>query len=425
MTALSTDALIRVLPPVRVEHMANGLTVGLVHNAQAPVVTTALLYRVGSRDDPAEHAGAAHFLEHMMFKGTPEYAAGEIDRTTRRLGGTNNALTGHDATLYYFAFAADRWQTALEIEASRMRGLNLIPTEVDSERQVIEEEIAMYEDEPWDALEEAVLAALHRDHPYGLPVIGNRGALARTDATALRAFHSVWYRPSNAVLVLAGDLDPNALSLVEHAFGDLGGPAPARAVTPIDPGPTGIVRVERHHGEVARMLLALPAPAASASDQAVLRLVLAVLGAGRASRLHRALVDEGQLCSWVSCEVQETVDAGAATIALETLPGVEPERVEAAVLDGLAALATTPPTAEEIARARRILLADWVMAHERVHQQAMLACYALGLFDLGQPERYWRRLLDAERRDLDEITERYLQPERGAVIGWSLPRSAR
>ena len=110
-----------------VERLANGLTVCLLTNRQAPVVTTALWYRAGSRDEPAGQGGVAHFLEHLMFKGSRRYGAGEIDRLTQALGGANNAFTSHDATAYHFNFARDRWHEVLAIEADRMAGLTFDP----------------------------------------------------------------------------------------------------------------------------------------------------------------------------------------------------------------------------------------------------------------------------------------------------------
>ena len=156
-----------------VQRLDNGLEVVVLENDSSPVVTTAMTYRFGARDDPAERAGLAHFLEHMMFKGSAGFAAGEVDRRTRRLGGSNNAFTSHDATTYYFSFGRDRWTEALDIEADRMRGLLLVPEEVEAERAVILEEIAMYQAEPWDGLERAVQERLHRAHPYGRPVLGD------------------------------------------------------------------------------------------------------------------------------------------------------------------------------------------------------------------------------------------------------------
>lgn len=413
--------LSRLLPRCEIDRLDNGLVVGVMPQRHASVVATALIYRAGTREDAAGHGGTAHFLEHMMFKGTPLYGPGEIDRLTRAWGGSNNAYTSHDLTVYYFTFAADRWHRTLDIERDRMTELDLDPREVASERQVILEEIAMYEGEPWDALEQRVAAAAFSDHPYGRPVLGTRAELEATGAEELRRFHELYYRPANAVLVLAGDVGDDARARVEGAFGGVnGGAGHERRRRPPRP-PCGLVRLERRAGEVARLLLSLPAPAAGDPDHAPLRLVAGVLGGGRSSRLHRALVDEGQLCVGVTADLNESLDPGGLTVALEVLPGVDPELAENALLDEIDRLHETPPTAAEVERAKKIVLADWIFDHERVHQQAFLMGTALALFDAEHPWRYHERLLAAEPADLARVAERCLRPERCGVLGWSLP----
>ena len=415
-------SLRELLPPARIRRLENGLVVCAVEDRRAPLVAIAVVYRAGAGDETAREAGVAHFLEHMMFKGSERYPAGEIDRLTRALGGSNNAFTSHDSTLYYFTFAADRWRRALEIEADRMASLTLDPVEVASERQVILEEIAMYESEPWDALEMRVAAELFGGHPYGRPVLGTRGSLEAIDGAVLGDFHRRFYRPSNAVVAVAGDVGPEVEAEVAAAFGDLDGPPPSRPAVPPGDRPRELRRLERRHGEVPRMLLTLPAPAAADPDHPLLLLLLAVLGSGRASRLHRGLVEEGQLCVWVTTELVETVAPGATAVALEVVPGVEPERVEAELFAGLDRLRSSGPSAEEVERAKKILLADWIFGHEKGHQLAFLLGSAVALFDAEHPWRYLDRLLRAGVRDLAPIAERYLDPAAGAVVGWSLPK---
>jgi zinc protease len=407
----------------RLERLDNGLTVCLLENRQAPIVTSALFYRAGTRDEPAGHGGVAHFLEHMMFKGTERYGPGEIDRRTQALGGSNNAFTSHDATGYYFNFAADRWTEGLVIESDRMAGLTLDAEQVASERQVILEEIAMYDSEPWDALEMEVQAGLFLPHPYGRPVLGTREELLATGPDELRAFHRRFYRPDNAVLIVVGDLEANALEAVQETFGRL----PARGdhrngslpVTPLH----GLRRIERRKGEVARMLLALPAPSGAHPDHPPLRLVTTLLAGGRTSRLQEALVDGGQLCAWVSADLSESLDASQLSITAEVVPGVEPERVEAEVFRLLDDLVRNPPSEAEVERARQISTADWVFGHERVHQQAISLGLAATLFDLDYLDRHLQGLLAAGPERVFEVVSRHLRPERGAVLGWSLPRA--
>lgn len=409
-------------PQARVRRLANGLRLCLVDDHRSPVVATAVVYRAGGRDETPATAGVAHFLEHMMFKGSPGYGPGEVDRLTRALGGSNNAFTSHDATLYYFTFAADRWRTALEIEADRMAALTLDPVEVASERRVIEEEIAMYEGEPWDALEQSVATALFGAHPYGRPVLGSRETLRGIDGDVLRAFHRRFYRPANAVLVVAGALEPGVEEAVEEIFGALEGgeppPPPSHAPDPR----RRLHRLERRQGEVPRLLLALPAPAAIDPDHPLLLLLTAILATGRSSRLHQALVDDGQRCVWVSCDLHETADAGALAVAAEVVPGVEPAAVEEELLAEVERLRRDGADPGEVERAKKILLADWIFGHERVHQQAFLLGSALALFDLDHPWRYLERLFAAEPEELRPVADRYLRPADGGVVGWSLPK---
>ncbi|MGE5234555.1 MAG: M16 family metallopeptidase [Acidobacteriota bacterium] len=400
--------------------LPNGLTVCLLESRQAPLVTTALWYRAGTRDEPPGQGGIAHFLEHMMFKGSAAYGPGEVDRRTQALGGSNNAFTSHDATAYHFSFAADRWHEALLIEADRMRGLRLDPAEVTSERQVIVEEIGMYRDDPWDALELEVLGRLFGGHPYGLPVLGTPEELQGIGAVELGAFHAGYYRPDNAVLVVGGDVDERAFAAVEEAFAAIPAGSAARREQIRAVPPPGCVRLERRQGEVARLLLAFLAPPAPHPDHPALRLLVAALAGGRAARLHRRLVDERQLCLAVSTDLHDTQAPGALLVGLELLPGVEPQIAEQALLAELEEVRRGPLPEEELERARQILVADWVFGHERVHQQALTAGFALALFDLGHPVRQLERMAACDAARVREVAARYLDPARGAVLGWSL-----
>jgi len=418
-----------------VTRLDNGLTVCLLSNRSAPVVTTALWYRVGTRDETPAEAGAAHFLEHMMFKGSERYGPGEVDRRTQALGGSNNAFTSHDATVYHFNFAPLHWREALAIEADRMRGLTLDPDEVGSERRVILEEIAMYEAEPWDALDQKVSAAHYPGHAYGLPVLGTAASLAEIGRDELAAFHRRFYRPGNAVLVVAGDVGAEDLVVVEEHFaaipardgsGDgnvnLSGGDPPGAVSTSATSAAGPRHVEQRKGEVARLLASFPAPEAGHPDHAALQVASTVLGSGRSSRLYRRLVDEEQLCVWVATDLSESVEPGGLTVAAELIPGIDPARVEEVVLEEVAGLAGRPPDGGELERARRVLRADWVLGHERVYQQALAAGFGLAMLgDLHHPGRQLARSLATTAEELASAARRHLTPE-GAVIGWSLPK---
>ncbi|MEC8252703.1 MAG: pitrilysin family protein, partial [Planctomycetota bacterium] len=147
---------IEMLPDVDVVELDNGFRALLVERSSLPVVASVLWYQIGSRDERTGETGLSHFLEHMMFKGTDKFGKGAIDQQTSKMGGSNNAFTDTDSTAYYFSLASDRWETALEIEASRMSDCLLDPAEFESEKRVVLEELAMGEDEPWRPLYQAV-----------------------------------------------------------------------------------------------------------------------------------------------------------------------------------------------------------------------------------------------------------------------------
>jgi zinc protease len=400
----------------------NGLEVLLLEVPGAAVVASTLWYRAGSRDEPPGRGGVAHFLEHMMFKGSAAYGPGQIDRRTQALGGSNNAFTSHDATVYYFKLAPRVWREALRIEADRMAGLTLDPHEVDSERQVILEEIAMYESDPWDALEQAVAAAAYDQHPYGRPVLGTRQELLATGREELAEFHRQHYRPDNAVLVVAGAVGEPDLEAIVVALGALPPGAAPRAPMPAARPLERPVRVERRQGEAPRLMLALPGPPADHPDHPALRLAVTALADGRTSRLRRELVEERQACLFVDADLSAATGPGLLTVEAELHAGVEPLRVEEAVLEGLRRLREEPLPERELQRARKGLLAGWVFGHEQAHQQALSLGFGTALFDEQQAERSLAAALEVTVDELQEVAARWLRPEERSVVGWALPK---
>ncbi|HVS63580.1 MAG TPA: pitrilysin family protein [Thermoanaerobaculia bacterium] len=399
----------------------NGLRVCVLENRVAPLVSAALWYRVGARDELPHQYGAAHFLEHMMFRGAERFGPGEIDRLTSELGGSCNAFTSHDSTVYTFRFSSDRWPIALELEADRLSSLAIDQHAFERERRVILEELSMYEDEPWDALDQDVSARMYGGHPYGRPVLGTRESLEQMTPATLRDLMRAHYRTDNAVLILAGDVSID--EAVEACSPLAAIPAPVEAGRrrrlPSHRPPKSRRRVIRRHGELARLLVDLPAPTATDLQHPVHRLAALVLGGGRSSRLHRGLVEDRRLCSWVSCDLSESEGPGVLTIALEVLPGVEPERVEDELWRTLEALATQPPSDEEILGCRRMAVADWMFAHEHGHRQALAVGAGEASFGEGWAQRSIEALVDSPDEEVRELAAKL--GERGSVVGWSLP----
>jgi zinc protease len=407
------------------EHrLRNGLRVLIAERHLDPVVSAMTWYRVGSVDEAPEEAGMSHFLEHMMFKGSPRFAKGEVDHITTALGGSNNAYTSCDHTAYWFELASDRWETALDLEADRMQGLLLEPSEFDAERSVVLEELSMGEDDPWRRLGRQVCEILFERHPYGRPIIGYVDALEAMTPDAMRAYHGRFYHPLNATLVLAGDLNPRkALAAVRARFGslDLGPFEAERTYRPALREPEGERRVTlRWDDPAARFIMGwLGAPVGSDDDFA-LDVISTLLTTGRLSRLHRRLVLEEGLATSVSTRNDARVEGGAFLLYAEAATGVAPEALEAAVVEEVTRLATERVSPAELNRARRMLAAEEAYEGETVADLAEhLGEYAT--------DADWPLALELTARrkrvtglQVQRVAARLLSPER-RVVGWSLP----
>src|SRR5215467_8235107 len=217
---------------VRRTVLSNGLVVLTKEVHTSPIVTSMIWYRVGSRNEEIGHTGKSHFLEHMLFKGTERFKKGEIDLLTLKNGGANNAFTSHDFTAYYFNFASDRWEIALEIEADRMVNCAFEPEEFEAEKKVVIEELKTGLDSPWGLLHQEEEASAFKVHPYRNPIVGWLEDVERATAEEQQAYYRRFYHPNNATLVIAGDFDSNdVLVKVERTFGSIPpGPKPPRMV---------------------------------------------------------------------------------------------------------------------------------------------------------------------------------------------------
>ncbi len=203
--------------------LKNGLQVVVVSNHRAPVVTQLLIYKVGAMDEPAGKSGVAHFLEHLMFKGTKNLKAGEFSAIVARNGGQENAFTSQDYSGYHQTFAADRLDTMMRIEAERMRNLLLTKKDIEPERKVVlEERNSRVNNNPSALLREEVNAAFYLNHPYRVPVIGWEHEIKALTLEDLVKFYHQWYAPNNAVLIYAGDVSVEKIRpLVEKHYGKI------------------------------------------------------------------------------------------------------------------------------------------------------------------------------------------------------------
>lgn len=354
--------------------LSNGLTVLLKETHHQPVVATMVWYRVGSRNEELGQTGKSHFLEHMLFKGTDRYKKGEIDLLTHLNGGSNNAFTWLDFTAYYFTFASDRWEAALEIEANRMRSTTFAEEEFESEKLVVEEELRIGLDGPWEALENEVWATAFRQHPYHWPTVGWIEDLEAASANDMKAYYDKWYHPRNAILVIVGDFESTeVLERVEELFGGIpAGPA-APNLGIVEPPQRGEKRLSvKKQTPVERLLISYHAPQVTHPDSYVLKVIEAILATGKASRLYQRLLEHDQSVTKADASYNDHIDPSLFYFQAELKPGFNLPDVERAMLEEIDRLKRSDLSEAEIDRAKRQIEASLVFGSEEALQQAML-----------------------------------------------------
>ena len=412
--------------PVFERSLANGLKALALPRPGAPTVVVDLYYPVGSVDEPPGKSGLAHFLEHMLFKGTERFPKGQIDELAYLAAGMVNAETGEDATHYWFAFPRGRWELALAVEADRMLAARFDPREVEVERTVIAEERAREMDSPLGRLDQTHLAVSYLVHPYRNPVLGWPDDLRRATVEDLHGFYRDHYRPDGAVLIVVGDIDPaRALDQVEKAFGKLPrGPEPRPRTAIVEPRQTGRRDFTLVESEgAARGVFGWHSVPEGHVDTPALDVLSDLLSVGRRSRLWDRLVERERLATWVDASQEGSRLAGQFLVSAEAAPGVDPRRVEAVVVQELQKLAVDGPTEAELARSRNRLEAAWRWEQEDLPGLAA----GLGHVALWDDWRAWqashRAALAIRAEDVRRVASMYLV-EGGLTAGWSLPRPA-
>lgn len=360
--------------------LGNGLKVVVIPDHRTPVVTQMIWYKVGSADETPGKSGLAHFLEHLMFKGTAKHPVGEFSQTVLRIGGNENAFTSTDYTGYFQRVPRDQLAKMMEFEADRMTGLILKDENVLPERDVVLEEYNMrVANNPEARLTEQIMAALYLNHPYGRPVIGWHHEIEKLDREDALAFYRRFYAPNNATLVIAGDVEANDVRpMAEQTFGQVQPqPAiPAQRIRPQEPPPIAPrtvtfadPRVEQP--KVMRYYLVPSATTAAAGESAALDVLGQLMGSGSNSYLYRALVVDQPLAVSASAGYQGTsLDPTQFSISVSPRPGISFAQVEQVVDRVIADVAQNTAKSEDLERVKTQLIAEAIYAQDN---QATLA----------------------------------------------------
>jgi zinc protease len=411
--------------------LANGMQVVVVTNSRVPVVTHMVWYKVGSADEGPGESGIAHFLEHLMFKGTKTRGPGEFSQTVARNGGQENAFTSYDYTAYYQTIAVDRLETVMEMEADRMTNLVITPKEVEPERQVVIEERRMRTDNnPGALLGEQTNATLFLNYPYRNPIIGWRHDLDALDINRILAFYKRYYRPNNAVLVVAGDITAAKLKpLAEKYYGAIPAGDPVVRSRPKEPPQSAARRIVLKDKRVrqpswSRTYLASGLMWGEKANAYPLEVLANIIGDGASSRLYRKLVVEDKLA--VSAGAYYSGDdrgPGRFVVYASPSAGVPLDKLEKAMDRELARVRANGVSADELARAKERMQADAVYARDSLSGGARSLGSSLAVGIPVAEVEAWPERIGAVTEGQITLAARYTFDDRRSVTGLLLPEA--
>ncbi|HEX7567362.1 MAG TPA: pitrilysin family protein [Anaerolineaceae bacterium] len=410
--------------------LPNGLTVHLKEIHNAPIISHWVWYRVGSRNEKPGQTGISHWVEHMQFKGTPQFPPSLMDKAISRDGGFWNAMTSMDWTAYFETMPSDKIDLPMRLEADRMLNSTYDPEEVASERTVIISELEGDENEPMFRLSEAVQAEAFKQHSYHHETIGSKEDLHRIQRDDLYAHYRSAYNPQNAILAVAGDFDTNQmLARIEELYASIPGHPPELYTPPAEPPLGGERRLEvAGPGETVFLQLAYRSLNGSSPDFFAFTILdslltgpsgLSFMGGGgisnKTSRLYRALV-ECELAVSINGSLQATIDPYLYDITMTVHPRHTAEEILVTIDDEIKRLQDAPVPVEEIARASKQARALFAYGTENITNQA----FWLGFAEIYAGYDWFLNYLDELEKitpqDVQRIAQTYLKPE-NRVIG--------
>lgn len=402
---------------IKLKTLPNGLRVLVREAHEAPLVTIDLWVRAGSARETAETSGVAHFMEHLLFRGTAKRGRGEVDRDIEELGATLNATTSRDWMHLYTTVASRYWRNALEVVADAVQNSALRPEDVEREQMIILDELARAADDPVRDANQRLAELLFQKHPYRLPVAATRDSIIRIQREQVVEFYRKYYVPNNASLVVVGDVtEAEAFAEAERLFGkwqkhDITDPEPQPEPPPDSPRHAQF-KVRRGFPVVG---IGFMAPSVrEVRDVCACDLLLALLGQ-RDGLLTRLLVGQG-VATRVTTEFLTQRHPGLFSIVAELPEGGNPQQVEAMVVGALQQLAKTPVTEAELARAKREILGNYLFSIETTEGQAS----TLGFYEMIDTylfaTEYEKNVLAVTAEDIRRTVEKYLAPEKRVVV---------
>ena len=421
---LGTVSRAQTMPRVnyRDRTLANGLRVLTVEDHASPTVAIQVWYKVGSKDDPEGRSGFAHLFEHMLFKGTKNMKDEMMDRLTEDVGGINNASTWDDFTNYYEVVPSNYLETLLWAEADRMGSLNVDEKNFKSERDVVKEEFrSRVLAPPYGRFFYAIEKQSFTSHPYRRPGIGSIEELDASTLEDVKAFHSTFYRPDNATLVVVGDFEPKQMDAwIDKYFSRVAKPdRPMPRVTAKEPERTAERRVNEYAANVPLPAVAITylAPPVASPDAAALDVAESILSSGESSRLYQSLVYQQQLAQEAFAQADLREQPGLFVLGAILASEKKPEEAERALLAELKKMQDTPVSAAELDKAKLQLVTNEVRERETSNGKAFaLARAAVLLGDAARVNTDIEKLQAVTAADIQRVMKKYFTDSNRVVI---------
>lgn len=359
--------------PVASKTLKNGMKVLVQPDHSIPNVALYIFYRIGSRNERPGTTGISHFFEHMMFNGAKKYGPGELDKVMEANGGSNNAYTTRDVTVYQDWFPRSALGLIFDIEADRIRDLSFDPAKIKSERGVVASERRTSVDgNNFGVLDEQLWATAFLAHSYQWPVVGWMSDIESWTMEDLKRHFAMGYSPSNATMVVTGDVTPEEIfALCEKTIEPIPSHAPPPPVTTVEPPQLGERRiVVRKYAQLPIVMIAYHVPRTDSSDFFARAILRTILSSGESSRLYRRLVDKDQLALDVSVYEETAFDPTLAIIAAQPKQGVDPAAVEKAIYEELDRVKNEPVSDRELEKAKNIELVRFYQRMRTINGRA-------------------------------------------------------
>src|SRR5580693_6861205 len=404
---------------------SNGLTVLLVPDHSAPVVTFQVTYQVGSRNEGTGITGATHILEHMMFKGSEGFndpKGNSVKQALERVGGQFNASTSFDRTNYFATVGRESLESYVAIEADRMRHLWLHEADRQAEMTVVRNEYERGKNDPENVLLEEVMAAAYVALPYHHPTIGWKSDIEHVPIAKLREFYDTFYWPNNATLTVVGDIETDAvLGLIKKYYGVYAhSPAPIPSIYTEEPAQSGERRVVvKRPGELGSIIVAHKVPNGRDADQAALEMLDAILSSGKNARLYRALVDQG-LALTAASGTDVFRDLSLHTLYAALTPGTTHEQVERALVAELNKIKTSGVTPAEVASVKQQYIAEDAYKRDGTAAVASELSEWIGVGDWTLYVTFPQKVQMVTPADVQRVAKQYFGADQ-STTGWFVP----